>query len=308
MQLAMLGSKILRRTESEDHIPSLSVAQGYHNQRVMSSATNDTSECPTKGPDNIAGVSENASHSSRGDDTEISQSKTHMSGASNEGTQAIDIAPLDTMRPDTSPGVATSEQQVSPRVGSAPDAGCPSRNTQPVHPSQASPPSSGLIGRSALNDNESGPENVLLPPQSVRLARAVREDSNETEILQWLEKRDHAPGFEDKEDTCKVMEELDVRGFICVDSLLEDMKIPHRQPVRLDPDIYYPTELLELLATLMGCSTGDAIARFIDLSNTEHQKHIELYAIIRALLASAVKHWCLEPSPQVEDFFEVPHM
>ena len=231
-----------------------------------------------------------------------------MSHASNDATHTINTTPRDLMSPDQRPAAATSKQLVSPGFAPIPDVSSSSRSTQLINPSQVSAPPLDSIGGSAINNSDSGPEGVPLPPQSVRLAIVVRHDSNETELLQWFEKRDHAPRFEDKEDTCQVMEELDIAAFVCVDSLLEDMKIARRQPVRFDPDIYYPTELLQLLATLMGCSTDDAIARFTDLSNTEHQEHIELYAIIRALLASAMKHWCLEPSPQGEDFFEVPHM
>ena len=72
------------------------------------------------------------------------------------------------------------------------------------------------------------------------------------------------------------MEGLEAQSYVCVSDLLEALIIRRRQSVHFDPDIYYPSDLLELLGTIMGCSRDKVMARFTELSSTQNQRHIDV--------------------------------
>ena len=155
-------------------------------------------------------------------------------------------------------------------------------------------------------EGEMPPTDV--PLSSISLATVVSTDVDEAYSLRRIEERDWAPYPEEERSARKKMKDIEKFMWLAVTGLLDSLNIRRNQPVDLDPELFYPDALLQLLATIMGCSVNKVIDRFTDLSTTENQRHVDMVSLVMSLLGSAIKHWCFDPLPQGEDFFEVPHI
>jgi hypothetical protein len=193
----------------------------------------------------------------------------------------------------------------------------PSPSTTSQHLTQ---PETGQVGGKDSNSIREPDELPLQNPKS--LLEVLSDDPPRTNVsaedlylhdrksdrrrLISLEALTQSPPVEASDKSVQRLNGIHTSIFLAVEGLLDDLGIPRDSAFAIDPRWPHPQDLLDILREVLGCKPEEVIAEFQKLTASQNQKHLNLYFFLRAMIASAVKLWVLDPPPHGTDATENP--